>query len=167
MTPHQTLAVTVRLFTLWLFFITVPNLIGTYEKITYDRDSGLLHQPLLWALGIILLICLLLWFFPLVIAKRLLPISTTFYPQAPEFESWFSVGCSLIGVWLLVTALPSLLGYISAIYIGQSSFSEVFKGPINGISYHILMNIIQLIMGIWLFIGGKGLKKILNWARHA
>lgn len=166
MTPHQTLAVTVRLSVLWLFFYAIPNLIGYYVSMKNYSGSETLHEPLLWAVGIILLICTLLWNFPLFIAKKILPISASFNSQTPEFENWFSVGCTLIGVWLLATAFPSVLSYASVIYLDQNSVSQLFKTNPNWL-LNILFTTFKLIIGIWLFMGSKGLKKVVHWARYA
>lgn len=165
MTPLQTLAVTVRLSALWLFFYAIPNIISTYVSIKDYSGSEALHQPLLWAVGIILLTCALLWIFPLFIAKRILPISASFNSQTPEFENWFSVGCTLIGVWLLATALPSLLSYASVILLDKNPVYELFKTNPNWL-LNILFTAFKLIIGIWLFMGSKGLKRAVHWARH-
>ena len=166
MTPHQTLAVTVRLFALWLFFYAIPNLLGIYKSITKYSGSESMHYYFLMASGVMLAICLLLWFFPLFIAKRILPLSKTFDSQAPEFQSWFSVGSCLIGLWLLVAALPSLFSNIAVFIVLDKTLTATYtENPYWLVQ--ILYSTFQFIIGFWLFIGGKGLKKVLHWVKYA
>jgi len=74
MTPHQTLAVIVRLAAIWLFLYAISTLVGTYtEAHQYSAADSL--NPIFLGVGVISLICLLLWFFPFFIAKRILPPS--------------------------------------------------------------------------------------------
>ena len=117
--------------------------------------------------GSTLIVCVLLWCFPTVIAKRILPnTSSTENNQANLFDDWFSVGCSLIGVWVLAKALPALVSYITSDYIGQKLYPENYvQNPDWALMLYF--NIFQLLFGLWLFFGGKGLKKILLWARRA
>jgi len=96
MTPHQTLATTVRLFAIWLFLYYIFTTIGAYLQLSkYSYDDTLL--PLFIEFGSTLIICGLLWFFPLILAKKILPDTSSIQNnQTILFDGWFSVGCSLI-----------------------------------------------------------------------
>ena len=165
MNPHQILAVSIRLFAIWLFLYSTSNIAGTYlQAYKYSASDSL--QPLFWGVGATILACSLLWLFPLFIAKKILPPSASESAQSPLFDSWFSVGCSLIGVWVLAKAIPALASYFIGNYLGQKLSPETFV--INqDWALLVSFNVFQLVVGIWLFMGGKGLKKILNWARNA
>ncbi len=166
MTPHQTLATTVRLFAIWLFLYYISTTLGTYLQLNkHSSDDTLL--PLFIGLGSTLIICGLLWVFPTAIAKKILPnSSTTENNQTNLFDGWFSVGCSLIGLWVLAKALPALVSYITSDYIGQKLYPESYVQNPDWLLM-LYFNIFQLLFGLWLFLGGKGLKKISLWARHA
>ena len=117
MSPQQVIAVSVRLFAIWLFVYFILNLASIYITVEqYDDIDSL--QPLFWSIGVTPLISGLLWFFPLFISKKILPPFTTDIATTPVFEDWFSVGCSLIGVWLLVISIPALSSYLIGHYIG-------------------------------------------------
>ncbi|MDO9393747.1 MAG: hypothetical protein Q7T42_07230 [Methylotenera sp.] len=166
MTPHQTLAATVRLFAIWLFLYYISTTVGTYLQLRkYSPDDTLL--PLFIGFGSTLAVCTLLWCFSTVIAKKILPnTSSSENNQTKLFDGWFSVGCSLIGVWVLAKALPALVSYITSDYIGQKFYPESYVQNPDWLLM-LYFNIFQFLFGLWLFLGGKGLKKILLWARYA
>ena len=165
MSPHQTLAVSIRLFSIWLFLYAISTMTGSYVQAhKYSAPDSLI--PLFFGVGVVILICGLLWFFPLFVARRIFPIAPSPIVQTPAFESWFSVGCSLIGVLVLAKAIPALISYVLGNYFGQKFFPESFVVNPDWVLM-VSFNVFQLAIGIWLFLGGKGLKKILNWARNA
>ncbi len=165
MNPHQTLAVTVRLVAIWLFLYATSTMTGSYvEAHKYSAPDSLL--PILMGFGFVIIVCGLLWFFPLFVAKRILPASAIDNAQPNVFDSWFSVGCSLIGVWVLAKAIPALISYIIGNYLGQKLWPDSFVVNPDWVLL-VSFNVFQLIVGFWLFMGGKGLKKILHWARNA
>jgi hypothetical protein len=165
MSPHQVLAVSVRLFAIWLFLYATSNMTGSYvEAHRYSAPDSLV--PLILGFCVIVFICAFLWFFPLFVARRILHSSTTNDVSPAAVDSWFSVGCSLIGVWVLATAIPALVKYGLVNYLGRKFWPDTFvanpEWPLL-----VAVSVFQLAVGIWLFIGGKGLKKVFDWARHA
>jgi hypothetical protein len=162
MTPYQTLAVAVRLFAIWLCLFATGNLFASYTNTHTYGGSLIQMQALIWGMCIVIGVCGLIWVFPLFIAKRILPPATLNDDRTPTFDNWFTVGCSLIGVWALLRVIPDLISYVSIIYM-SSSHDLYMQNPNWAI--RIYYNAFELIMGIWLFLGGKGLRKILDWAR--
>jgi uncharacterized membrane-anchored protein len=164
MTPHQTLAVIVRLAAIWLFLYAISTMVGTYtEAHQYSAPDSL--KPIFLGVGVISLICLLLWFFPFFIAKRILPTSMNENAQTTVFDSWFSVGCSLIGVFELAKAIPALTFFGLGNYLGHRLWPDSFVISPD-LAQRISFYTFQIVIGIWLFMGGKGLKKLLRWARN-
>ncbi len=165
MSPHQILAVTVRLAAIWLFLYAISTMTGSYvEAHKYSAPDSLL--PILIGFGAIVLICGLLWYFPLSVAKKILPSSATDGSEPAVFDSWFSVGCSLIGLWVLAKAIPALISYTLGNYLGQKLWPDSFVVNPDWVLL-VSFNVFQLFVGLWLFLGGKGLKKIVHWARNA
>lgn len=166
MNAHQILAVTIRLFAIWLFLYAASNIAGSYieGEHRYHVQSSL--QPLLWVLGAVTIFCGALWAFPLFVAKRILPSAATDPEMSPSIESWFSLGCGLIGVWLLVKAVPALASYALTNYMGKKIYPNSFSTDPDWL-LAINFNLFQLAVGIWLFFGAKGLKKLFLWARRA
>lgn len=166
MTPYQTLAVTVRLFAIWLLLYACANMLGSYTQANRYGVTLAQMQPLIWSLCMVVVICCLLWMFPLFVAKKILPPAALSMDQAATFDNWFTVGCSLIGLWVLAKAIPALMSYSLTIYLANLSFHEQVLQN-TGWLWTVGFNVFQLVMGIWLFLGGKGLKKILAWARYS
>ena len=164
MTPHQVLAVSVRLFAIWLLLYAISTVAGSYLEAHRHSETNAL-VPLFLGVGAIVCICALLWFFPLFIARKILPSSTVNEAGPPAFESWFSVGCSMIGVWVLAKAIPALVSYVLVNYLGKKFWPDSFvTNPEWGLL--VSFNVFQLAVGIWLFMGARGLRKVLNWARN-
>lgn len=165
MTPHQTLAVIVRIAALWFFLYFATTVFGDYF---YARNQGAntsLVIPLVIT-AVVGLLCFLFWAFPLFIAKTILPITTEHQTKAPMFENWFSVGCSLIGLLALSKSIPALASFFTQHYLAFKLYPDTFQVSPDW-PLHVAFNIFQLIFGLWLFLGGKGIKEILSRARNA
>ena len=164
MSPIQTLAVSVRLFAIWLLWYGLTTISGTYFSAhAADHDVSVLT----FAIGAIVIAsaCAVLWQFPLLVAQRLLPKHAELPVGSPVFEDWFSVGCSLLGVWSLAKAVPALGSFLIVNYLGlklyPNSYSVNPDWPL-----HVAFNLFQLGFGLWLFFGATGLRKLLVWARE-
>jgi len=138
---------------------------GSYiEAHKYSAPDSLL--PLLFGVGTVTIVCGLLWYFPLFIARKILPPSTTEIAQTPVFDNWFTVGCSLIGVWVLVKAIPTLVSYVLGNYFGKRFFPDMVVVNPDWVLF-VSFYVFQIVVGLWLFMGGNGLKKVLHWARNS
>ena len=165
MTPYQVIAVSIRLFTVWFFLYFATTITSSYF---YGNKHGLnasLTAPVL-SIALLSIICILLWVFPLFLAKKILPPFNEPVSNTTAFESWFSVGCSLIGLFALSKAIPALVSHlvlnILALRLWPGSFETNPEWKLT-----VAFNIFQLAFGLWLFLGGKGLKKILVWVKYA
>lgn len=165
MTPHQALAVTVRVVAIWFFLYFATTIFGNHF---YAREHGVNSTLLIptASTSIVAFLCVLLWVFPMFIANKILPVTSENSTQTPLFESWFSVGCSLIGLFALSKSIPALASYFIQHYLAFKIYPTTFQVSPDW-PLHVAFNVFQLLFGIWLFFGGKGLKKILLWARYA
>jgi hypothetical protein len=167
MTPRLILAISVRLFTIWLFMYGVSNMTSAYIEV--HRSSAHLPDPVVFfgsGISGLVVICTLLWFFPLFIANRLLPPVSPSDTKPALFDDWFAVGCSLIGVWTLAGALSALVRYGLLNYMGKHFWPDSF-GINPDWSIIVLTDLFQLFVGLWLLFGARGLRKIVEWARQA
>ncbi len=111
MTPQQLIAIALRMFSIWLAITSVSYLLIISERLAgYENQTGMLT-----AIGIgaaYLIAAMIVWFFPLSIAHRLVPKS--------KFENQFNtrpdevatVGVSLLGLWRLTDVLPNFVSYL-------------------------------------------------------
>jgi len=165
MSPTQIIAVCVRLFAIWLFLFALSSLTGSYIEATKHNSIQSL-SPIAWAFGGIAGICGLLWLFPLFVSRNILPDTSSSPVQKATLDTWFSLGCSLIGIWVLAKAIPALASYLMINYLGQKIYPGTFAVNQNW-PLLVTFNSLHVAFGIWLFLGAKGLKKVLDWARHA
>ena len=165
MSPNQSLVVVVRLFALWLisYYITAAPWIFVQSR-RLSQDSTALYT--LGAAVIVLALSAALWYFASWIAGRLIFGSSKVEGQTGAFDSWFSVGCALIGLWVLAKAIPALLHYFIANFMGSNMFPNTYMITPE---WHLtaIFNAIQLFFGLALFLGGKSLGKIILWVRNA
>jgi hypothetical protein len=165
MGPIQSIAVGIRLFAIWFLWYGLTTIsVTSFKAREVNGETALLT----FAVGaaLIALMCLSLWLFATFLAKRILPKQADTPSPPSVFEDWFSVGCSLIGVWSLSKAIPALSSYLIVNYLGLKMYPSAFSVSPDW-PLHVAFNVCQLLFGAWLFLGAKGLKKILVWIRQA
>ena len=161
MTPYHIAAMGVRLFSIWFFLYSITFIVGYFNR--HGTESMLVPISLVILL---LAMCLFLWFYPSVIARRILPHDPNAANSKPLFDDWFTVGCSLIGLFALSKAIPSLLGHLT-VHIAASKLYPTTFVPHPEWKINVVFNIFQVAFGLWLFLGGRGLKRIWLWARYS
>lgn len=129
MTPQQFVGIGVRLFALWLgltsvgYFTSVPAMLAANPVGSGDAVT------LAYAMGIgCVLVGLLLWFAPMLVAHKLLPRTQHDNRLSFQAHELARVGCSLLGLWLLARALPSLMWFLFRSFLmvdAGSSFSAL------------------------------------------
>jgi hypothetical protein len=165
MTPHQTLAVAVRLFVIWLAIYVGREFFGFYSGASdKDFENAL---PIVVILGLVaILVLVVLWFFPKSVARGLLTQSTDTQaaPSAPQV--WLAVGSSLIGLWLLASAVPALLRNTWVAYLYGPDF-KAYKPNTAWLVDGLLFYTVQSLVGLGLIIRANGIAKLIWWARTA
>jgi hypothetical protein len=161
MSPYQIIAVMVRLFAVWVTIHLPGQLYAFYFAGTkIDQPyTGVITVGILFAA---LAIVLGLWFFPMSIARKLLSPSALEETPATTPNTWLSMGCALIGLYLLTEYLPPLIRD-SLVLLS----SETFAGDFSALRSSIIYLLFMVAIAIWLILGAKGFTKILRWARYA
>jgi hypothetical protein len=161
MTPHQALGVAVRLFAIWLAIYVAHELLGFYIAGRERADASAV--PIIAAISCLMVVFLaILWFFPRTIARRILPASNDTVAPTSSPQIWLSVGSSLIGLWLVASAVAPLLRNLTVMYLFRSESVDM-TGLRSGLVYYF----IQFIVGLALIAGAEGIKRFLWWARNA
>jgi hypothetical protein len=159
MSPHQFVAVAARLFAVWLV-IHLPG-----QAYGFFTDSSKLNDPTLGmvalGVGVVELIVILgLWFFPNTIARKLLGSSSSEPPPPSSADAWLTMGCALMGLWLLATSLPALL--LDLFVMSKYEFEDK-----SSLWRSVLYYIAEAAIGVWLILGARGFRRIVWWARNA
>lgn len=161
MTPLQTLAVAVRLFSVWLAVSTGREIFAFYAAgiARGSSDGGLIA---IFSIVLVAALTAALWFFPRTVARKLIAPSDQ-ESQAPASpDTWLAVGCTLIGVWLFANSLPALVRRLLLIHFTNGMEDE---SPDRGV--WLFYYLLQIAISLWLVFGAKGLRNILRWARDA
>lgn len=126
MTPQQIVGLTVRIFAIFVALHSGKYLVGLPLSLT---GMGTANASLIsYGFGVFgFIIAALLWLFPMVVAGRI--------PPKTRFENHLNVqaldaarvGCSLIGLWFLANAIPSMLWYLFRTSISISSSSSIME----------------------------------------
>jgi len=159
MSPHQIIAVAVRLFAVWLavrLVIATPVYYAQVSAQTGTNSSLLVYVVI--ALPIALLF--LLWRFPLTIAGKLLT-STKHEPEnSASPDLWLAMGCALIGLWLLASILPWLT---QDLMLYRDGF--ISSGP--ELRIKLAKYLAEVAISLWLIFGARGFRKLFWWAQNA
>ena len=161
MTPHQTLAVAVRLFAIVFAIYIVRELLAFHLHIHERGDPhALLIVGTVSVLAVLFLV--VLWFFPRTIARGLLPLSADTPAQPSPPDIWFATGSSLIGLCLMAFAVPALARNSLVLYLFRSESVDM-----SGLRSGLLHYSIQFAVGVGLLVGANGLRKVFLWLRNA
>jgi hypothetical protein len=161
MSPHQVVAVAARLFAVWLV-IHVPGQVYEFFSEQAKLHDSTLPFFALCVMVIEVIAILTLWLFPHTIARRLLGAPSAEPAPPASADTWLRIGCALIGLWLLATAVPALmldafaLSYLTAAVDDSSSLRR-------SVFYYLA----EVAIGVWLILGAQGFRKLVWWARNA
>jgi hypothetical protein len=158
MSPHQAIAVAARLFAVWLL-IHLPG-----QAYAFFADQSRLSDPRLRliTLSVVvveLVVILAFWMFPDTIARTLLRSSSAEPPAPSSADAWLSLGCALMGLWLLATSLPALVVDVfawSSMQLEERSF----------LWRSVFYDFSQVAIGVWLTLGARGFRRLVWWARN-
>lgn len=161
MTPHQALTVAVRLFAIVVALYVLREMAAFFIA-----DRGRSEDS--WELGVVFSVLTLalvgvLWFFPRSIARNLLPVSSETPAPPAHPDAWIGVGVSLIGLWLIVDAVPALMRNLLLMYLFRSERAMDMSGLRDGLLYYAL----EFIVGVALLFRANGIKRLILWARYA
>jgi hypothetical protein len=162
MSPHQTIAVAVRLFAVWLV-IYVGRTAPSFYREAVRTDDFDARVVILLVAALTVALVLLLWFFPKTVARRLLDSKSLVAGEPVSIDTWFAVGCALLGLWLIVPALSSLIYHFAVQFMAQRN-PEVEMSNANPTWVYWCA---EIAFGVWLLLGAKGARKLFWWARNA
>jgi hypothetical protein len=165
MSREDVIAVAVRLFAIFLLVTVVRTIPGTLAVI--DQAEPKPSLLLVWLLsGLSLALCAYLWFFPLTVARKLLPaMREPRSDTAMNGSVALSVGLTLLGVWVLSHALPDAIYWVTLFLLSR----QIDAGQIDW-QHEQIANMIatagQLALALWLVFGSSGIKRLILRFRH-
>ena len=159
MSPHQTIAVAARLFAAWLAAYSFQDIVTFYFEAasrSYSYALPIAITAVIVAAGLVLV----LWFFPQTVARKLLvsPVSDSTPSGSPE--TWLAVGCTLIGLWVLTSAVPALIRRLLFLHFADAGYQDAT-------TVWLLYYSAEIAIALWLILGTKGIKRLFLWAQTA
>jgi hypothetical protein len=106
MSPYQAVAVAVRIFAAWLG-ITVLRDLASFAFVKPSEMPGYGFAVIVVVLAALLVAAL--WLFPKTIAGKLLSPDNARVDTSSSPDLWLAMGCALLGLWLLTSAVPTLI----------------------------------------------------------
>ena len=156
MTPNQMVALALRLFAIWLGMQSLGYLYWFVEMSASESHGSIVFMALNCVLCVVII--LVSWFFPRTIAGKLLPTQDKQVQPSTTAGTWLAMGCTLIGLWILTTTIPKLVNDL---------FVAFFEGRDTALRLLVYVDVVQLVIAVWLVLGGKGVGKIFRWAQDA
>jgi len=158
MTPHQALALAVRLFAIWFGLIIARDVLAFFISWRPQDDPQMLPIVIGGSL-ISAVVLVVLWFFPRSIARGLLPGSGEVPTQPSSQETWFTLGTLLIGLWVVASAIPRILRNVTVMYLFRSERMDMTELK-SGLLYYV----IEFVVGLCLVFGATGIRRFIWWA---
>ena len=160
MTPYQFVALFVRLFVILAASYILINIPNTYF---YLNQNNVSTAWLTGFLSLIFVVLILLWNFPVFVSKKLLSNSIVQEENSVSNKSWFEIGVLLIGVWLFVTAIPSLAQYATLYILSQKA--NVSGGMPDAWNATLVGLLVKIVLSLILLLNSSMIEKILRKLR--
>ena len=165
MNREDFIAVASRLFSIYSFFGVIRTVPSAAQMLS--QDQGMTWVGLYAIVLIIsLLFCAFLWFFPLTIARKLLPVMRE--PRSEEAigsSTAFSLGLTLIGIWFFASALVDA-SYWLTLFVRSKQISDIpFEWTHVQIA-RIIGTAVELLISFGLIFGSSGIRRLIYKFRY-
>jgi len=162
--PEQIIAVIVRLFAIVILLTVVRELVAALWVV---NDSVTLRKYgfIFLVSGLVIFVSILLWNFPLTIAKRIYPFKLEDEPNhSLNSDDYYQLGFILLGVYLLFYVLSDGVFWIAfTLYSGEEKLYSPLVSLENKAS--IVATFAELIIALFLVFGAKGITKAIKAIR--
>jgi hypothetical protein len=156
-TPLQSVALALRLFAVWLALQTLRTVPSFFTVNGFASPS---YAWVTFILALTVVVILALWFFPRIIAGKLLPASDAQPQPSATPDAWLAIGCTILGLWTLTSTIPRLVYD----YLAWNSLS--ISDDRSQLQLWIIYHLVELAIAVWLILGAKGVRNIFRWAQN-
>ncbi|BCT93015.1 hypothetical protein LYSHEL_20380 [Lysobacter helvus] len=167
MSREDYVAIAARLFAVYVGIKTVLQ-IPTAARILSTQPDTMAYVAV-YALMLLLTLafCAFLWFFPLTIARKLMPVmKEPRSEQAIDASVGLSLGLTLIGFWLFAQGVVDAVYWLALILRTRQEAPVEFSWRPEQIA-SMVMAAFQLGFGAFLVLGSAGIKRFIDRARYA
>jgi hypothetical protein len=169
MNKREIVALGIRVASLFLIFLSIRDGAGLLAN-AHNHDGQI--NPLVLS-GVAVMLCFLvvaviLYKFPLTLARHLLPESSADKAGVTKItiEEAQAAAFSVTGVFILVLTVPDLIYSIVLLLQIINSYDEMFidQAPINYFA-SLLSTVVQVAMGFWLLLGANRIVRLIKKMR--
>jgi hypothetical protein len=147
MTPQQIVGMAARLFSIWLVVVGL-QIFGIATLMSTQMGDSSSNMRFLMP-GVVLLLAVFLWMFPMFIAHKIVPRTHEENILRLPAREATAAGAAIIGIWILISALPHLAGVFGLLFYGSgTAFLSEFFTQERTIEY--LTIAIQCVFGLTL-----------------
>ena len=165
MSREDFIAVASRLFSIYILFGIIRSTPGTAQMLSQDQGMTWVGFYV-FVLIVGLLLCAFLWFFPLTIARKLLPVMRE--PRSEEpigFPTALSLGLTLIGAWLFANALVDA-SYWLTLFVRSKQVGNVSVEWAPEQIASMIATLVELIISFCLLFGTSGVRQLIFKFRY-
>ena len=165
MSREDIIAVAVRLFAVYMLFSILETIPGATQLLSGQDGAtwASLYISILVGAG---LICGFLWFFPLSIARKLLPVMRE--PRSEQALSApvaLSLGLTMIGVWFFATALIDASYWLTLLIRSKQMHDVPVEWSHKQIA-SMVADFTRLFLSFWLLFGSAGIRRFIYKFRY-
>ena len=165
MSREDFVAVASRLFAIYLLYTTVRGIPAAIQMLSQPEGMS-------WfALYAFLLVALLpfvafLWFFPLTVARKLLPVMREPRSEsALDSSTALSVGITLIGLWFLASAMSDATYWAALVVRVAQTAPPGFEWSQEQMASMVATGV-ELAIALSLVLGSTGIKNVIYRYRY-
>lgn len=165
MSREDFVAMASRLFSIFLLLTIARHVPSAVALFSGDMDATFAALVIAVLVGG-LVVCAFLWFFPLTVARKLLPVM-----KEPRSETSMdasialSVGLTLIGVWLMARAIVDAVYWI-ALYLRTQPVDAAYYAWGHEQVASVAATVVEFALAIWLIFGVLGIKRLIYRYRY-
>jgi hypothetical protein len=158
-------AVASRLFAIYLLFISIRSIPAALQMLSQPDGVG-------WAalfaaiVAVLFLFTAFLWFFPLTVARKLLPVMREPRSEtALDSSTALSIGITLLGLWFLANALSNASFWLMLAFRTAQIDTTNFEWSAEQIARMVSTGV-ELVISLCLVLGSSGLKQLIYRLRY-
>ena len=166
MSREDVVAIASRLFSVFLLITTIRAVSDAFFAAeAFSSTAGFVALMTVVSLAS-LAVAALLWYFPLTIARKLLPVMKEPKPLVdPVSRTALELALTVIGIWVLATAVMDLTYWIVLLAQAFGAEDGVDFGPHQRASLVALA--VEFALGLWLGLGSRGVVNLVQRLRYA
>ena len=156
MSRLDVVAVALRVLAVFLV-VMVLRFAGAIVQVLDSGSAGVIALYVLLTVVPPLGAATLIWFFPLTLATKFLPVASDAIEPLPSDPGRLQeVAFSVLGLWVLATAVSDATYWGTyLIFVSQMEVQMPMLPPDQKASF--VATIAELLLGLWLLLGGRGI----------